>query len=481
MKKIAILTCYGLFILASCDSFLNVKPKGETIPEYYEDYARLLNDDKMSKAADINPPNLTDDVLYPGGNLPYYLSSRPEEIRNLYMFNHGAILPEGESDDFWEAAYNRLFTFNAVINNIMSVPDATDADKRTLQAEALVGRAFEYLTLVSAYAPAYDPATASTDYGVPLILTEDIGKMEGYPRNTVAEVYEQIEKDLEIALPHLKTTPPNSFHPSRSVGLGFFARLYLLQRDYAKSLDFAQQAVEQNESVVDLKLYTVLPRKMTGRIVLASDGITPYPDGDDNPESIYVRYASYVYGLSGKVYASDDLLDVYDRDLPAGAIDLRRDYWFVQDGYTGIGNFPGYTMWLPFVAANLGLNTVDNMLMAAECYARRGGADDLTEAARLYNKLRDNRIQGNEHVAFANADDALLKVLDERRREFPFTGIYRLVDLKRLNKEERFAKTVVHAGENETTYSLPPNDNRYILPLPPKVKSFRPDLPDYER
>lgn len=34
----------------------------------------------------------------------------------------------------------------------------------------MVGRAFEYLTLVNAYANHYDPSTAATDPGVPLML-----------------------------------------------------------------------------------------------------------------------------------------------------------------------------------------------------------------------------------------------------------------------------------------------------------------------
>lgn len=40
----------------------------------------------------------------------------------------------------------------------------------------MVGRAFEYLTLVNAYANHYDPSTAATDPGVPLMLDKNINK-----------------------------------------------------------------------------------------------------------------------------------------------------------------------------------------------------------------------------------------------------------------------------------------------------------------
>lgn len=135
---------------------------------------------------------------------------------------------------------------------------------------------------------------------------------------------------------------------------------------------------------------------------------------------------------------------------------------------------------MPYIRANLALNNMEVILTAAECYAREGGTENLAEAARLYNLLRDHRIENNVHVTFANADEALVKVLEERRREFAFLGIYRFVDLKRLNKESRFQKTITHSADGQI-WTLPPNDNRYIIPIPPVVKGFRPDLPDYER
>lgn len=170
---------------------------------------------------------------------------------------------------------------------------------------------------------------------------------------------------------------------------------------------------------------------------------------------------------------------IYDKDLAPGAVDKRRELWFVDDEYSGV-EFRGYTIFMPYIRANLALNNMEVILTAAECYAREGGTENLAEAARLYNLLRDHRIENNVHVTFANADEALVKVLEERRREFAFLGIYRFVDLKRLNKESRFQKTITHSADGQI-WTLPPNDNRYIIPIPPVVKGFRPDLPDYER
>lgn len=480
MKKIMILIC-GTLLMSGCDDFLNVKPKGQAIPEYYNDYKGLLYDAQMAKAGESYPVTLTDDAHFPDGDIPYNLEMNTEDIRNLYKFNHGPVYNQGESDGLWEFTYQRIYTCNAVINNIMDVSNASEEEKRTLRAEAMVARAFEYLCLIAAYAPAYDPATAATDPGVPIITTESADKLTGYTRNTVAEVYEFIENDLLAAEGPLKTTAPNSFYPTKSVAFGFFARMCLMMRDYDKALEFGQDALDQNSSLVDLTLYAIDPDNPgIGRIVLASNPTVSYPEDNDNPENIYTRFAPYVFGMSMSVYASDDLLEVYKEDLPAGAEDMRRSLWFVDDSHPWMGEFPGLTLWVPFTYANLGLNTVENLLTTAECYARKGDAASLSKAAELYNRLRDNRIKGNVHVTFANKAEAVQKVLRERRREFAMTGLYRFTDLKRLNKEAEYAKTIVHTSGTQT-WTLPPNDNRYILPIPPKVKALRPDLPDYER
>ena len=76
--------------------------------------------------------------------------------------------------------------------------------------------------------------------------------------------------------------------------------------------------------------------------------------------------------------------------------------------------------------------------------------------------------------------EVLKMTIDERRREFVFNGITRLVDLKRMNRESWFAKDIVHSADGET-WTLPANDPRYILPIPNTVLEFNPDIPQYDR
>jgi hypothetical protein len=482
MKKIFIYLLVLIPAIQGCKKFLGITPKGFTIPQYYQDYVQLMNYAQLQKAGDEYPALLTDDIQYSSADSLYSYNQDIESNQRLYTFAHGAVFNDGVSDNIWEGAYARIFYFNVVINHIENAPDATDAQKANLKAEALFARAFEYFNLLITYSKPYNEATAGTDYGIPLVINdEDVGSLT-YTRNTVAEAYAKIDADLTEALPNLLSVVPNSntFRPSKAVGYAFRARVYLYKGDFANALINAKASVALNSSLVNLNNYGIKDSTTAiGRICLLPLLVTPYPEGINNPENIYARYLPHVFGMNEALYASNDLLSIYGKDLALGQIDKRRVLWYSDNSFS-TDQFPGRTTYCAFIRSNVGLTTMEAILTAAECYARSGSSSDLTEAARLYNLLRQNRISNYQNVTFTSANDALFKILSERRREFAFVGSFRFFDLKRLNNEQAFAKTVIHTV-NGTTYTLPPGDLRYVIPVPPKVKAFNPNMPDYLR
>lgn len=70
------------------------------------------------------------------------------------------------------------------------------------------------------------------------------------------------------------------------------------------------------------------------------------------------------------------------------------------------------------------------------------------------------------HIPYTtgNAGNVLSLVLSERRKELACRGL-RWEDLKRLNREPGFAKTVVHRYGGQD-YRLAPGDPRYVFPIP---------------
>lgn len=471
---------------SSCNGWLDVKPKGYTIPEKYNDYALLLNSSSLQSALYTYPLYITDDLLLANdgeGLSNFQFKGLNDAQRNLYTFQHGQVFTPGNNDAIWEDSYSRIFTFNAVINNVMATTDATELAKGKVKGEALVGRAFEYLNLVNCYAKHYDKSTASTDYGVPLVLSEEVGSGSSYVRNTVEEVYNQIESDLTAAVPLLPTVVPNSYHPTQSIAYAFLARMYLYKGEYAKALTNANEALKINKELLDYTQYKTIDGTQWGRIVLSSDEDKTFPDESKSIENIYTRQFWGANNLFWSVCASKDLLSTFGTDLPSGAEDMRLKLFFCDgkmDGGGGFQYFPGFQMYAPYINVCCGFSTPEILLIAAECEARIGSVDN---ALTLLNTLRDKRIKNNVHytkTADMTKEKVLKMVIDERRREFVFNGITRLVDLKRLNRESWFAKKIVHSADGET-WELPANDPRYIMPIPSTVLEYNPDIPQYER
>lgn len=446
-----------LALMASCDDYLDIKPKGMVIPEKCEDYEKLLNYAQLMKASDSYPNFMTDDVFLPydddltGG----YVSLELPDQR-LYTFD-SEVFGDGESDGLWEYSYNRIYTYNVIIQEVMGSTQATEDHKKQVRAEALMGRAFEYLTLVNAYGKHYDPATAATDPGVPLMLDEDINKTN-LQRASVQAVYDQIKKDLDEAAFDLPERPVlNAFRASKPVGYGMLARMYLYMGDYEKALENAKISLEHNSALQSILPYEVVDvNKWIGRINV--------PDRANNPENIYIRLAPYTFGLSSSVYGSEDLIKLYDKEK-----DMRYLLYFTRyiDGVDS-----DYDFWVPFLYTNMAMATPEIYLIAAECEARIGKIEN---AMKYINTLRDNRIKDNVALTASTKQEALKLVLEERRRELTFVGCTRLIDLKRLNREPEFAKTIIHEVEG-VEYKLEPNSPKYILPIPPTVLRFNPNM-----
>lgn len=86
------------------------------------------------------------------------------------------------------------------------------------------------------------------------------------------------------------------------------------------------------------------------------------------------------------------------------------------------------------------------------------------------NTLRNKRIVGNTPQSF-NDEQSLLKfILEERRRELYANGT-RLFDIKRLNLDPNYAKTITHTYNN-INYTAEPNSNKLVLPIPAQVMKF---------
>lgn len=498
MKRIFSLTVLSCLLLAGCDDFLDIRPKDIYIPRTLQHYDGMLNARSVVNLGDYLTDYLTDDAYLPetpegtpGPSMNLYTSvGSMTGAHKIYSFDP---IPytEGDTDLAWSNACDRLFYFNTVINNVLDAEEGSEADRRAVWAEALVQRAVEHFTLVNIYAMHYDPATAADEPGIPIIDQGDISAK--YNRSTVAQTYAHILDDLEKARQYLPSIPKsNNFRAGQAAGFAMTAKVYFTMADYDNALTWVEQALAKHSALLDMNGYDMKPDGAKDgwafgpngpRVTKRPDEWSTMPRGVDNPEVILNRHNLRPFGLGKDVCPSPELQALFGKNIDNPENDMRWQLWYA-DGFPPYG--PQFTFTLVhgvriFLRGewfNNCLGVPEMLLIRAECYARKG---EMGKALADMNELRRHRLTPASFVEltpadFGNDSEQVLRfVLEERRRELAFTG-NRHIDLQRLNKEARFAKTVVHTAAGEE-YRLEPGSRYYMRELWPATTRFNPHWP----
>ena len=142
--------------------------------------------------------------------------------------------------NLWFQRYHFIETSNAIINKIANGDFTVTPKLNNILGQDHAYRAWSYWRLVTTFSKGYLVGNPSSDPGVPLLL-EAGAPYEGGPRGTVAEVYAQIEKDIDAAIDYLKNASPpdNKSHISLNAAYGIKARIALSKGDWQVAADNA--------------------------------------------------------------------------------------------------------------------------------------------------------------------------------------------------------------------------------------------------
>ncbi len=145
----------------------------------------------------------------------YISSTNSNRYLDFYQVNY--TVNNGNARGIWETAYNNILNTNNIINS--QLQGSEDIDQ--FRGEALAIRALMYFELVKHFSKPYtvDP----TGLGVPLILTYDPFKKP--QRNTTAEVFTQIKKDLDESIT-LMTSQRSSGYFTQVAAKALLARMH---------------------------------------------------------------------------------------------------------------------------------------------------------------------------------------------------------------------------------------------------------------
>jgi len=452
-----------MLTVSSCDDYTEITPKGALVIETPEQFLELvslpnrgypinnfqyLSDDQWMREANVigRTPNI--DIL----NFTF-----DESVDRVSLLTGSSF-------------YNQAYSYINRWNTIISLVDESKGDgnvKQLAKAEAKIFRAYDHFLLVNTYAKAYDPQTAATDGGICIMDKFDL---ESQPsKSTVAQVYDFIQKDIDEALPFIKEKPTDVYHPSLAFAYAFKAKVHLFKREIAKAQEAAEKSLSYNNQIFDLVAYN----KQGGPTAVAV------------PAASNVEVLSYMYmtGYNEMNFAQSYIISPELRTL-FGINDGRFNLFFNSTSTTNLDQGSGTAYWgtqyTRFFYPTVGMKTTEVYLMLAECYARD---NKFAEAVAVLNTLRAKRILSGtvDLTVPATRKETMELVINERRKEL-LLGFNRFFDLKRLNTETEYAKTItrvfpiVNKTVPQKTYTLQPNSRLYIIPFPLSVLQKNPKL-----
>lgn len=142
----------------------------------------------------------------------------------------------------WIGAYNTINRCNNVLSALDKVT-SSPAKKNSVEGQALFIRASMYFELVRLYAKAIGDGDASTNPGVPLVLTKtvSVSNADYIPRSSVKAVYDQVIADLTKAETLLPTS--NTIYATKWAAAAQLSRVHLMLKNYAAAGDAANRVI----------------------------------------------------------------------------------------------------------------------------------------------------------------------------------------------------------------------------------------------
>jgi len=498
MKRFIIHTSFAvllLFSLGSCKKFLAESSQDEVRPTTTTDLTQLMNGTAYPNqtVVDTYIDLLTDDIQCNG--VPLTSTGAPNATYTPYL-NNGALVftwnplmfdrhADGSAllsgQDSWQIYYNKINGCNLVIDYTDKV-SGTVTDKNALLGQALFLRAFYYLKLVTLYGRPYSGAgiDPNTSPGVPLVLSDVVSDVRP-ARNSLAEVYSQVESDLLKAAPLLRNNfaPTTVFRAGHVAAYALLSRLYLYKgrdEDMDNVKRYADSVFTYNSSLNQLQNY------FSASSVFGTAGIYDISSGPEviwgfgvnpNTGTTYFPQANTFSALTPPFTVSNDLSSLYDKGTGSSYQgDLRYVSYFSK--YTNGGTYPlrGFKIGTAQVYGSSGIRVAEVYLNRAEALIRRykksAQAQDLSQALSDLNTLRQSRYDRRNAayvpVAISDADSLFRFCQQERRRELCLEENHRWVDIKRWGLP--VTHTYIDATGTSTVYTIPSGSPKYALPIP---------------
>jgi hypothetical protein len=382
--------------------------------------------------------------------------------------NHTQISNNSNAEGIWTQAYNAINQCNLILDNLAVVTDATQ--KAQYEGEASFIRGTMYFELVRLYAQQYQPGGTNAQDGVPINLTAVTSVEQAdvkLARSTVAQVYDQVIKDLQNAIAKLPTQ--NVSRASKYSAEAMLARVYLQQGNYAAARTAANDVITNSGASLQGSVAAVFANRNSAESLFeiqqndqnnagtSNDGLATYfagysPTGDQSV--LYGRGDVRVLPTFSTLYQDSDV-----RGTDSLSAITTKKLIYLSDGNNRVDRLRTLK-WRTY-----GQNIP--VVRLAEMYLIRAEAD--VRAGNTSRALQDVNLVRTRSGATPLTAVTLADVLLERQLELAFEG-FRIHDLRRVNGIVIPAVPAQPAvGSTPATPFVPAvlaSDARFILPIP---------------
>jgi starch-binding outer membrane protein, SusD/RagB family len=473
MKSFSILAILG-FLAMGCNDKLELQPEQSLSPE------NAFANELASTASLMGVYSNAQDLDVFGANPQIIGDFQADNVDFIGSFptlqdikSYVTLSDNGSIRTIWGDSYRVILAANAVIKFVPTVndPGYTDAEKKQHIAEAKFLRALTYLQLVNLWGQPFNFQNGVTP-GVPIVLEPSAlaGEVILPKRNSVAEVYTQVEKDLNEAIADLPASYTSAEltrgRATKGAVSGLLSRVYLYKGDNTKTITSAD-AVLNNVSLYDLaadyKFYDQNTKEDVFSIQMsATDNSRTGSGGWASFYSPAEKGARGDCPFDAAFLASFDATDKRLVELTQKGNNGRTYTTKFKDPVTNADNAPI-------------IRTTEVLLNKAEALAKSSTTVS-ADAITLVNRLR-KRAGLADLVATNFATPAALvdAILVERRKELCFEG-HRRMDLLRNGKSLR--STGTGAGAISA-----PGATRVVLPIPQReidLGAAAPQNPGYQ-
>lgn len=415
---------------------------------------------------------------------------------------------ENSTWGLWSYGYYVISAANNVIEQLdlrgeeLVSSFVSQQDLDNLRAECLFLRALSHFDLLRSYSTSTDP-----ENGVPVVLITDKTSTEQPKRNTIREVYDQIEKDLRqadslMAEDYVRTgvaSPRSVATPGAIKAL--LARVYLYDASFTKAQ--GQNAAEKYQAAADYATEVINSgdyRMWTkeeyptvwgkeagdGEVIfevygVKANGYDAYweaPTHMTNPNGyadvcasplIYEAFESDVNDVRGKKGTREGIGPNKDGSMFV-TVDDSEDYWPMKYPGKGLGNVTGTPDQNNCVIIRLS----EMYLIRAEAMLNGASVAGATAMSDI------NTIRTNRNATAFTANPVLDDIVEEYMLEFCFEGQYwytmaRLVTAGKINYGITYTTDRTEA-QRRGTAGIDTDDRFWALPISRTERDVNPNL-----